>query len=154
MFIVDFIASLAYMCMGLVFYILYVVGLWRIFVDMGIEGWKSIIPFYNDYLFAEKTWDVKFILYSWAVTAILFFVRIISGTDGFIGTLFSLIAFVLVVALMVVRARFCYYIAKAFGYDIGFAIGLLFLPFIFTLILAFGGNKYVGNYYKESGAQY
>ena len=34
--------------------------------------------------------------------------------------------------------------AKAFGHEVGFGVGLIFLNFIFTLILAFDSNKYVG----------
>ena len=36
-------------------------------------------------------------------------------------------------------------LAKAFGKSTGFAIGLIFLNFIFMLILAFSSAEYVGN---------
>ncbi len=35
-------------------------------------------------------------------------------------------------------------LAKSFGNGVGFAIGLIFLPFIFGLILGFGADKYLG----------
>ena len=35
-------------------------------------------------------------------------------------------------------------IAKAFGKGTGFAVGLILLPFIFQLILAFDKSEYVG----------
>ena len=35
-------------------------------------------------------------------------------------------------------------LAKSFGHGIGFAIGIIFLPFIFGLILAFGSDTYQG----------
>lgn len=34
-------------------------------------------------------------------------------------------------------------LAKAFNQGVGFAIGLLLLPFVFNLILAFGGAQYM-----------
>ena len=38
----------------------------------------------------------------------------------------------------------CVDLARSFGKGAGFAIGLVFLPFIFDLILAFGDAEYVG----------
>ncbi len=35
-------------------------------------------------------------------------------------------------------------LAKSFGKDVGFTIGLIFLPLIFLSILAFGSSEYVG----------
>ena len=35
-------------------------------------------------------------------------------------------------------------LAKAYGKGIGFTLGLIFFPNIFTLILGFGSAKYVG----------
>ncbi len=42
--IVLFIAVIA-----LAFYVIYVIGLWKLFKKAGEEGWKAIIPFYNTY---------------------------------------------------------------------------------------------------------
>ena len=36
-------------------------------------------------------------------------------------------------------------LAKSFGKSTGFAVGLIFLNFIFMLILGFGSDQYVGN---------
>ena len=33
-------------------------------------------------------------------------------------------------------------LAKAFGHGVGYALGLIFLPFIFLLILGFGKSTY------------
>ena len=41
----------------------------------------------------------------------------------------------------------CNSLAKAFGKDVGYTVGLLFLPTIFYMILGFGKAEYVG---KES----
>lgn len=147
-------ALLGWSCLGLVLYIVYVVGLWKLFEKLGLEGWKSIIPFYNSYVLGEKTWDAKFIIYLWVVAIASNIVGRMAGIGGFIGVLLSLISFILWVGFLVIRARFCYYNAKAFGYDLAYAVGWFFLPFVFTCIIGFGDAKYVGNYFKESGAQY
>lgn len=141
-------------CFSFILYVVYVIGLWKMFEKLGLEGWKSIIPFYNVYVLAGKTWDPKFIIYSWVGIVAYSIVNKISGVGGFIGMLFALIALVIAIALAVIKARSAYYISKAFNYDIVFAVGYFFFPFIFTLILGFGDAMYVGNYFKESGAQY
>ena len=35
-------------------------------------------------------------------------------------------------------------LSQAFGHGAGFALGLIFLPNIFTLILGFGSDRYLG----------
>lgn len=54
-------------------------------------------------------------------------------------------------------AEFCYFaikmmvdLAKAFNQGVGFAIGLLLLPFVFNLILAFGGAQYMDGSYTNT----
>jgi len=42
------------------------------------------------------------------------------------------------------------YFAKAFGKGTGFAIGMIFLPFIFYAILAFDSSEYQETVYIES----
>ena len=42
----------------------------------------------------------------------------------------------------IVGAYMCYHLSKRFGFDIPFTIGLVFLPFIFFPILAFGDAVY------------
>ena len=150
----DFVMSIGTSVTGIVLYIVYVAGLWKIFVSMGIEGWKSIIPIYNSYILGEKVWDSKFIIYFWGIVAVSWFINVVANLGGLVGLLFGIISFLLGVVAFVLRARFCYYISKAFGHDIGFAVGLLFFPFIFILIIAYGNSNYMGNYYKETGMQY
>lgn len=41
-------------------------------------------------------------------------------------------------------------LAKAFNQGVGFAIGLLLLPFVFNLILAFGGAQYMDGSYTNT----
>ncbi len=36
------------------------------------------------------------------------------------------------------------YFARSFGKEIGFALGLIFLPNVFQLILGFGSAEYIG----------
>ena len=41
-------------CFSAIIYIISVIGMFKIFEKCGLEGWKAIIPFYNDYVFRKK----------------------------------------------------------------------------------------------------
>jgi len=46
-----------------------------------------------------------------------------------------------------------YDFVRAFGKEMGFAIGTIFLPFIFYPLLAFGGSRYVGKVAAQAPPQ-
>ena len=93
-----------------------IVAMWKIFTKAGKPGWASIVPFYNLYVQFE-----------------------IAEMNGWMFLLLLVpIANIIVTIVMYVK------LAKAFGKSDAFAVGLIFLTFIFELILAFGSSKYVG----------
>lgn len=93
-----------------------IASMWKINVKAGQPGWACLIPFYNIYILLK-----------------------IVGKPGWWLVLF-LIPFVnFVVAILIMLA-----LAKSFGKGGGFAAGLIFLPFIFFPILAFGDARYQG----------
>lgn len=100
--------------------ILLIVAQWKIFVKAGEEGWKAIIPVYN--------------------LVVLFK---IAGMNPML-LLLLLIPIANIVILIVLVVMLDINLAKAFGKGTGFAIGLIFLGFIFQLILAFDSSEYVG----------
>lgn len=100
----------------LIICILFIVAWWKIFEKAGEAGWKSIIPFYNYYILFKIAWG----------NGLLFLLMFIPFVN-------FIIAIILEVKL-----------AKAYGQSGGFAVGLIFLPNIFTLILGFGSAQYVG----------
>lgn len=108
---------------------LILVSSWKIFEKAGKQGWQAIVPYYNTYVLYEilhiKEW---FPLYLVATSVFLFF-------GGTIETLANFVLFGLSVYSNIL-------LAKAFDKEIGFTIGLIFLPFIFYPILAFGDSKY------------
>lgn len=106
------------MFLGIAILILGIAARWIIFDKAGVEGWKSIIPLYNTYIFYKITWGNGW--YS-----LLLLVPVVNAVIGIV-TFIKL--------------------AKAFDKGIGFAIGLIFLNVIFLPILAFGEAEYVGVY--------
>ena len=87
---------------------------WKVFEKAGRPGWEFIIPIYNFYIMAKIS-GVK----NWWLV--------------FIPIANIYILFVTYIAL-----------AKSFGKETGFGIGLIFLGFIFMPILGFGDAKYIG----------
>lgn len=95
--------------------VLIIASLWRVFEKAGQPGWAALVPFYNTYVLTVEV----------ARKDIVWFILLF-------------VPFVNLVAVIVVYLE----ISRKFGYDVGFAIGLLFLPFIFFPILAYGDARY------------
>ena len=89
----------------------------KIFTKAGKPGWAAIIPFYNMYTLFE-----------------------VAGMNGWMFLL-MLLPIVNIVIMIMLYVN----LAKSFGKSTGFAVGLIFLNFIFMLILGFGSDQYVGN---------
>jgi hypothetical protein len=94
---------------GLAVAIIMVVCMWRIFTKAGKPGWASLIPIYNIIMLLE-----------------------IIGRP-----LWNIILFVIPFANIYMFIMLNVGLAKRFGKGTGFAIGMIFLPFIFFPILAF-----------------
>jgi uncharacterized membrane protein YhaH (DUF805 family) len=93
-----------------------IAALWKVFTKAGHPGWAAIIPFYNVYVILK-----------------------IVGRPGWWLVLF-IIPFVNIVIWIIVAID----LAKSFAKSTGFAIGLIFLDFIFIPILGFGSAEYAG----------
>lgn len=101
----------------LVFAVLVIAGMWKMFVKAGKPGWGAIVPFYNIYLMLK-----------------------IAGYSGWLMLLFFV-----PIANFIMMIVMAFGIAKAFGRGPLFAIfGLILFSPIGTLMLGFGDAKYVG----------
>ena len=95
---------------------LMIVALWILFKKACKPGWAAVVPFYDQYTLYEITWG-----YGWR----------------FLMLLIPIYNIVLAI-LTYIR------LAKAFGKDEGYAVGLVFLPQVFVPMLAFGSAAYHG----------
>ncbi len=139
---------------GIAVTILLIIAMWKLFKKAGEPGWKALIPIYNAYILFKiagaKSWFWAYLLAD-VITIIDCFVAsangsIVTDASGNITEIKDL-AFSLVVSFMAIFQLVCYIVlcaklATAFKRGAGTAIGLFFLPNIFTLILAFGSAKY------------
>lgn len=116
-------ALMVYAIIVLAIAIVQIIAMWKIFTKAGEKGWKAIIPIYN---------------------AVILFK--ISGLSPWLILVYLavIIPFVGWIAGIALTAVLCYKLAKSFGKDAGWAVGLYFLAPIFYMILGFGKSEYVG----------
>ena len=142
------------MTMMLVLWVLLIIAHWRMFTKAGEEGWKAIIPVYSDFVLFKIVWNTKsfWIYFGAAIATVLISVlggqyvvvdgQIVSAAQGnfFVGLLSFISSLILLLYTILLQIK----TALAYGKSIGFAVGLLLLPNIFTLILGFGSAEYLG----------
>lgn len=93
------------------------VMMWMIFAKAGQPGWAGIVPIYNGWILVTK----------------------ITGNSA----LWFVLAFVPIIQFFA-ALKIHYDLALSFGKGMGFFLGMIFLPFIFYPLLAFGGAQYQG----------
>lgn len=96
--------------------VFYAICMWKIFVKAGRPGWAALIPFYNLYV------EIEIVGLPWW----LFLLTFVPIAD-------TVVAILILINL-----------ANVFGKSAGFAVGLIFLSFVFIPILAFDDSKYIG----------
>lgn len=122
--------------MVLAFYIVYIIGLWKLFKKAGYDGWKSIIPFYNTYVLIEiagLNWWYFLIACAGTIFSIL-------GLDN------SFVSFISSIATLFVNFIIFWNIAKKTHKNtVSTAIlGTLFNP-IMTMVVGFSKNYVFDN---------
>lgn len=131
--------------------VLTIIAGWKIFKKAGQPGWKILIPIYNAYIFFKIVgmnfwgWFLAIIGTSF-VAGLIGSVQyeVVDGTVNIIsmnpaGMIFYCASSIIG---LIAEILFSIRLAKSFKKGAGFAVGLIFLPFIFELILAFGSAKY------------
>lgn len=108
-----------------------IIAMWRILSKAGEPGWGALIPIYGQYLLCKiigvNPWWLLIIICSPMLNIV-----------PLLGTLASAAVVIYFLVLFSVS------LARSFGKEDGFAVGLVLVPPIFYLMLAFGSAKYVG----------
>ena len=93
-----------------------VIANWKIYGKAGQTRWAAIVPIYSQCTYFEISWG----------SALWFLLTIVP------------------IANMIVYIITPFKLARAFGRGVGFGFGLLLLPVVFSLILAFDNSTYHG----------
>lgn len=133
--------------------VLTIVAMWKIYAKAGVPGWSVLIPFYNAYMQFKFTWKTK--MFWWLMICIIAAVvlalvvvtsAVATPTTDALTIGLGLVMMACIIAAVVIALISTVKLAKAFGLNGAFAVGLLFLNVIFLCILAFGDAKYVGKH--------
>jgi hypothetical protein len=108
------IFGLLFTVVPLLFALVTIAGMWKVFTKAGQPGWAAIIPLYNVYVLVTE----------------------IAGRD----LLWVILSIVVPLALVVPLID----VAKAFGKGTGYGVGLWLLGPIFFPLLGFGSARYQG----------
>lgn len=122
----------------LLWYILTLAAGWKMFEKAGEPGWKSFIPFYNEYTVYKFSWNTMIF---WINFICVVLSRLLGNSD--MGLL-VLIAGVLNLLSAVLYVGISYKLAQSFGQGVAFTIGLIILRPVFILMLGFGSADYIG----------
>jgi hypothetical protein len=90
---------------------------WKIYTKAGKPGWACLIPIYN----------------------IVVLLEIVKKPIWWLLLMLIPVVNVFIAILIMIE------LAKVFGKDGGFTVGLILLPYVFYPILAFGDAKYIGD---------
>jgi hypothetical protein len=111
---VGLLVGLFFFAIWLAVVVLTIAGLWKVFSKAGQPGWAVLIPIFNFYVLLK-----------------------VAGKPGW-WLILLLIPLVNVAIAILTLVAVC----ERFGKGGGFAVGLIFIPFIFYPILGFGDALY------------
>ncbi len=134
--------------------IIQLIGTWKTFKKAGKGGWEALIPYYSQYVQFKISGVSPWFLLMYLVPIILLplifwseFVFEISNDPALIIPVIvvNLLVCASSIALTVLQCYAFHKLAKSFGKDIGFTIGLIFFPWVFLPIIGFSKSiTYVG----------
>lgn len=116
---------------GILIYFIYVLVFSRILKKAGIKPYKALIPVYNLYI-SFNICNISFVWYILQLTCL------------FASLKYVVLMLPTIIITIILHVYFLSKLAKVFGKGFFFTIGLILLPPIFILILAFDKSKYVG----------
>ena len=125
----------------IIWWLLQIVGNWKIFEKAGKPGWHSIIPFLNTYDEYDLCWNGGFgLLYLLALVVANSVSAEAVQESGMLAAVVG-VSSVVALILQIIESN---KLAKSFGKGLGYTIFLIFFDRIARIILGFSDAKYVG----------
>lgn len=126
-------------------YILLIAGYYFSFSKMGIEKWKSFIPFYNTFTAYSKVWQPTAYFFSLLPTVLTFLSVMIYGFNEGIDLLFVMCQGICIISYFlryIIRGIFSYKTLRLFSYHWGWTVlGVLLSPSLIYLLCGLGKHS-------------
>ena len=128
--------------MAALWYVLQVIGNWKILSKAGKPGWHSLVPVLNIYEEYEVCWKGKYGIFYSVMGFIVGMISALSDPD--VTTVWTHISSVLSVFMFFLNIIESNKLSKCYGKGIFFTLGLLVFPRFFRMILGVGSSNYYG----------
>ena len=121
-------------------YVVYVIAEWKILTKAGEKGWKSLIPAYNVFIShhivgMSHIWFILEVV-TWIIELML---ELVKGVPSWVDLAFGIFTTVFtLVSELIHIIKMC----NCFGKKTAFKIGMILIPDLFFLIIAFGRSTY------------
>ena len=125
----------------IIWWVLQIVGNWKIFEKAGKPGWHSIVPFLNTYDEYDLCWNGGFGLLYLLALVVANSVSAEAAQESGMLTAVVGVAAVVALVLQIIESN---KLAKSFGKGLGYTIFLIFFDRIARIILGFSDAKYIG----------
>lgn len=139
---------------GIIYWLLPIIGYWFLFEKKGEPGWKNLIPFYGSYMqyklfFNTGKWWRQFFasiiffiaLIGLFVGLVMFNVNRMSDQAAYTCIASFVVMFVTIIWMLVIAIQYDISICKKYGRGIWFILGMIFFGPIFVAILAYEVHK-------------
>lgn len=118
-----------------------VISLFKIFSKCGEKNWKAFIPIYNLYILFKLVYKEN-MFWITCIPMLLLIVFSIKPSNSILLIISFILELILLLVILFIYIGLCNNMTKHFNKGVGFMLGLLFLPEIFMLILAFDKSIY------------
>lgn len=146
--IIDLLAAyilivIAVIVIGFLLWLFIKICQWVIFQKAGQAGWKSLIPIYETFVMLRiirrpQWWGMLII----GVSIVQLIISSLLEDSSNNSISLEIISSIATLIALIYSVRITHGLSRSFGRGIGFTLGLLFLPYIFYPILAFGSSSY------------
>lgn len=128
---------------GFVLWLIINISQWIIFQKARQSGWKALIPVYNTFVMLHiirrpQWWG--YLILSISVFQVVLSAMLNDGNND--STSLQIISSIAALVAFVYSVRITHGLSRSFGHGAGFTLGLLFVPYIFYPMLAFGSSTY------------
>lgn len=134
---------IAVMAIGFLLWLFIKICQWIVFQKAGQAGWKSLIPIYDTFVLLRiiqrpQWWG--YLIVGMSILQVI--ITMLTNDNTNETSTLTLLSNVVTVVVFIYSVRITNGLSRSFGHGLGFTLGLLFFPYIFYPILAFGSSTY------------